>query len=115
MSASEVSVSLQSCHDCGKLWHTVVPGCPYCGATNLSMKDVAGRGSVYSWTTIFRSLEDPPKPVPYTILAVSLDVGARVYGRYESAEEPHSGDRVVCCGVDRERSGALTFTKKGSA
>lgn len=106
---TSTAVPLQSCRGCGRAWHTVLPSCPYCAGIDLERGDASGLGRVYSWVTVARSLEDPPRPVPYTIIAVDLDVGARVFGRYDATEEPVAGERVACCRVEAERNGALTF------
>jgi uncharacterized OB-fold protein len=104
-----LSIKIQECRNCGKCWHTALPSCPYCARTDLSFKEVAGGGTIYSWVDICRSLETPPRTVPYTILAVDLDAGARVFGRYDEMDTPVAGGRVKCHHIDHENLDALSF------
>lgn len=105
------SLTLQACGECGRLWHTPMPSCPFCAATAVRSETVAGRGKVYSWVTVHRSLETPSRPVPYTIATVDLDAGARVFGRFEGAGEPCANDAVICVKVDHDNMNALTFRR----
>jgi hypothetical protein len=90
-----LTITLQECGTCHRRWRTELAGCPYCGGTALTLRRFPGRGAVYSWVEVHRSLEDPPAAVPYTVLTVDLDAGARVFGRYAPGGEPRAHERVV--------------------
>jgi uncharacterized protein len=48
----------------------------------MELADASGRGKIYSWVTVHRAL-DPvfADDVPYTIVAVDLTEGPRMFGR----------------------------------
>lgn len=110
MTQASVLVPMQGCKACARLWHTPLPSCPFCASTDCGPVEVGGRGRVYAWTTVARSLESPPRPAPYTIVTVDLEAGGRVFGRYEGAAEPQPDEPVVCTRVDRDAQGALSFS-----
>jgi uncharacterized protein len=101
------SLVLQECEACHRRWHTVYPGCPYCGNESIAESAVNGTGTIYSWATIVVPLADPPHPVPYTVVTVELDARARVFGLLEDGVEPVASSRVACSiderGVTRVR------------
>ena len=70
------------CASCG--WHFFPPmsACPRCGSTTIDRPVSAGTGLVYSWIVIHHAL-DPAfaAETPYTIVAVHLDEGVRMFGR----------------------------------
>jgi uncharacterized protein len=88
-------IALTECEKCGRRWQTAFAGCPYCGSTATHREEFAGVGSVYSWVEVCRSLDDPPADVPYTVITVDLDAGARVFGRYAPGGAPAPGERVM--------------------
>jgi uncharacterized protein len=73
---------LQRCSDCGRRRCPPLPSCPYCGGPDSSVVAAAGRGSIYSWTTVHRSLAPQfADDEPYTVLTVQLDEGPRLFAR----------------------------------
>jgi uncharacterized OB-fold protein len=100
-------IMLQRCLHCSRLWYTPLPACPYCAGQGPQAEEHDGAGTIYSWTTVHRSLEDPPAPVPYTILTVDLDVGAKVHGRLAASDAPEPGAAVTCI---EARGAYLVFT-----
>lgn len=107
MNDSSPRIMLQRCLHCSRLWYTPLPACPYCASPELQPEEHDGAGTIYSWTTVHRSLEDPPAPVPYTILTVELDVGARVHGRLAETDTPEPGGAVTCI---EARGNYIVFT-----
>lgn len=73
---------LPQCDDCSRTWMRPSPGCPFCGSLRSHTIKAAGNGRVYSWVVVHRAL-DPAfiADVPYTVLAVTLDEGARLFGQ----------------------------------
>lgn len=49
----------------------------------MQLVDASGQGTVYSWVTVHRAL-DPAfaDDVPYTIVAIDLVEGPRMFGRF---------------------------------
>lgn len=88
---------LQRCSACGRRRCPPLPSCPYCGSGDCSVSESAGRGSIYSWTTVHRSLSPQfAGDEPYTVLAVQLEEGPRLFGRLLSGKaEP--GAPVQAC------------------
>lgn len=102
---------VQACPSCGA--HRLPPGpsCPWCGSPGADLREVDGRGSVYSWITVRRPL-DPAfaDELPYTLAAVDLDAGPRIVGRLEGGGDPPAiGDRVTATYHDHDGWTELRF------
>jgi uncharacterized OB-fold protein len=75
--------SLPICDSCKRRWFPPTPGCPHCGSTSVRIEGAGTHGTVYSWVVISRALNPAfIEDTPYTIVAVDLDAGARMIGRY---------------------------------
>jgi uncharacterized protein len=88
------SIEMHGCQECSRRWQTTYPGCPYCGSTAVAPCRASGLGRVYSWVEIFRSFEDPPATVPYSVVCVELTEGGRIFGRFLPGGEPQIGSLV---------------------
>jgi len=91
-------LEIQQCGACGHWSWPARPVCGYCQSDDLTWREVAGTGEVYSWVVAHRpfnpSLADE---VPYTIAYVRLDEDERVLipGRMQSlGDGVHQGMRV---------------------
>lgn len=72
--ALEGRLVLPLCEACGAHALRAFAVCPQCTSTALSWEQSAGRGTLYSWTVVWR----PPHPgfvVPYAPAVVTLDEG----------------------------------------
>ncbi len=86
---------LPRCNDCGQVWFPPTPSCPRCGAAAVELVGASGRGHVYSWVVVNRALSPAfAGDAPYTILAVDLDEGARIFGRLLGDGEVTAGAPV---------------------
>ncbi|WAX58471.1 OB-fold domain-containing protein [Jatrophihabitans cynanchi] len=106
---------LQQCDVCGRDRCPPLPCCPYCGSPGARVVPASGAGSVYSWTTVRRSLA--PAFVgdePYTVLAVNLDEGPRLFGRL-LAGSLSSGARVWARCYEVDGQTLLGFVEAGAA
>lgn len=68
---------VQRCADCGEHVFIPQPLCTRCQSDALAWVESAGRGTLYSFTTVHR----PPHPafeVPYVVAIVTLDEGFHV-------------------------------------
>lgn len=106
-------VMIRRCLDCGTATRIEDEFCPRCGGRTESMATI-GEGTVYSWTTVHRSLGQCTD-TPYTVLSIDLPDQVRVLGRL-CAESPL--DRVavdasvVTC--PHSRDGRLEFAIESS-
>ena len=83
---------LQRCDACGRLRYPVAPVCPYCGGEAFDWDELTGRGTVHSWARYRRSYLPEFEPLlPYAVLSVELEEGARIYGRFADEGEPEIG------------------------
>jgi uncharacterized protein len=89
-------VRLERCDACGRHRVEPIPSCPWCGETAFTVVDAAGTGRVYSWITVHRALDDAQADeVPYTIAAVELAEGCRVFARVDAPPEAIAAELVV--------------------
>lgn len=80
----EGRLELPRCRACGRTFFPPQPNCPYCGSGEWEGVQASGRGKIYSWVVIYTPL-DPrfADEVPYPILAVELEEGVRLFGRWK--------------------------------
>lgn len=101
---------LQHCTVCGRVRFPPMPACPWCGATPAEWRSVSGRGRVYSWVGVQRALTPAfESEVPYTIAAVELAEGARVFARLVGPEPDAPGGEVAATYVDHAEWTELRF------
>ena len=67
-------LTVQQCEDCEALIFIPQPCCENCLSENLTWIESAGRGTLYSFTTVHRP-QQPVFDVPYTVVVVELDEG----------------------------------------
>lgn len=81
----EERLTFQRCADCADaIWpaHSI---CPHCSGRSLRWEDSAGRGTVWSFSTIMRA----PTPVfagiaPYTVGFVALGEGYQLFTQFDA-------------------------------
>jgi uncharacterized OB-fold protein len=74
------------CNACGKFFFSPEIACPHCFASDWEWVDSAGRGSVYSFTSVHRFPGADPKDLPYTLAAIDLDEGWTMLSRLVDCE-----------------------------
>lgn len=74
-------IAIARCARCGAEHAFPTPSCFECGSTESHLAHHHGEGSVFSWVVNHHAFGDDQKEIPYTVLLVELDGGARVYGR----------------------------------
>jgi uncharacterized protein len=62
------------CAACGQALHPPAVACSHCAGRELVWEQSAGRGTVYSWTRIWRP-QTPAFVVPYVAIIVELSEG----------------------------------------
>ncbi|GAA1844923.1 hypothetical protein GCM10009836_25530 [Pseudonocardia ailaonensis] len=80
---AEGQLTVPTCDDCRRRFFPPQPYCPHCGSTSAQLQPHAGDGTVYSWVVVHRAFaEEFAGDVPYGIVAVDLDGGGRLVGRF---------------------------------
>jgi uncharacterized OB-fold protein len=84
------------CGACRRRFFPPMASCPHCGAPDVTLEPASGNGRLYSWVTVHMALDDTfGDDVPYTIVAVELDEGARLLGRLVGETVPPAPDLPV--------------------
>lgn len=67
------------CNSCGKVHYYPRPMCPHCWSEAVEMVPASGKGSLYTWSTVFVN-DLPPfnAKLPYVAAQVDLAEGVRV-------------------------------------
>lgn len=70
------------CLHCDRHFFPPTPSCPHCGSAAVEQLVSDGRATIYSWIVVHQAL-DPlfTDHTPYTVAAVHLTEGARLFGR----------------------------------
>ena len=71
----------QRCSVCQRWRHVPREVCPGCGSPDWTWQPSTGRGHVYSWTTVYRSLHPDFTDTPYAAVVFEVDEGPRVMTR----------------------------------
>jgi uncharacterized protein len=99
--AREGKLLLQTCRQCGHVWHPPLPICPECHANNYEWRPSAGSGTVYSCTIVHHVAHVASQGrTPYLVALVTLDEGPRLVAN------------ILNCAMDDVRIGmpvVLTF------
>ena len=70
---------VQRCEACGQAWHPPLPRCPHCHSAGVGWWQVAGTGTVYTYTVVTHPTHVAlAGTVPYVVAIVELDEGPRV-------------------------------------
>lgn len=111
-------IPLRSCNVCGTVFVLPLPSCPQCGSDHLTIRVSSGQGSLYSWVVVHVPFGNGlAEQVPYTVAAIELDEGARIFARLEGVpdEQLTDGLRLVATfPVDHGRP-PIVFVPEGSA
>ena len=81
------------CYTCSKLLSADKYHCPTCYSEDLEVKNLSGKGEVYSYTNIFIAPKQFADKTPYYIILVDLVEGLRVTARY-NGENVKIGEKV---------------------
>lgn len=72
-----------TCRTCAHRFFPPQPFCNNCGSQDCYGAPSVGTGTIYSWVVIHRAFApDYADKLPYAIVAVDLDDGGRMIGRY---------------------------------
>lgn len=71
--AHEHRLIIQRCDECGKLRFYPSEGCNYCSSTAYQWVEVSGRGTIYSWIVVRRTVDVPwQKRLPFVSAIINL-------------------------------------------
>jgi uncharacterized OB-fold protein len=71
---AEGELRIQACGDCGRMRFYPTEACPFCASPRHDWRRVSGRGRVYSWTVVHRSVDPSWQArAPYIVAVVELD------------------------------------------
>jgi uncharacterized OB-fold protein len=86
------AVAIRRCNTCDAVLHMPVAYCRHCGSWDGRWQDVAGTGTLHSWTVVHHQVH-PAYPVPYTVVLVDLDElpATHVVGRLDGSPELRAG------------------------
>lgn len=75
----ERKLLLGKCNGCGRVHYYPRPMCPHCWSEDVSWVEAAGRGVLYTWSTVFVN-DLPPfnAKLPYIAAQVDLAEGVRI-------------------------------------
>ncbi|MBM7703570.1 Zn-ribbon domain-containing OB-fold protein [Metabacillus iocasae] len=100
-------ILVYECANCEKKFVQRKWICSSCKKTEFQTKKVAGKGVVYSHTTIHISSNEFAHLTPYTIALIELESGLRVTGRLHDPVQIH--DEVTCLSNEENQ---YVFVKK---
>ncbi len=103
----EHRLTVQRCTTCANLQHPPRAVCMGCSSmNNLEQTDVAGTGTVDSYTVVHRAPR-PDVPVPYVVARVRLAEGPILLTQLEQSDHWAIGDPVTLAWADLEDGRAL--------
>ena len=101
-------LQVPTCKPCTKRFFPPQPFCCHCGSKDWYGAPNRGTGTVYSWVVIHRAFApDYADKVPYAIVAVDLDEGCRMIGRYLGDHQSLQDGLAVRFRMFRENNNAL--------
>ena len=76
------SLVIKKCNSCGEFHYYPRPFCPKCWSEDVEWHEVCGRGTVYTYSTVYIN-DLPPfgQQVPYVAAIVELEEGPRMMTR----------------------------------
>jgi len=79
---AEDRLLIKRCDDCGAFHHYPRPFCPECWSDAVDWYEASGRGTVYTYSTVYvNDLPPFPSQVPYVAAVVELEEGPRMMTR----------------------------------
>jgi uncharacterized OB-fold protein len=71
-------LTLQRCRACARFFFYPRAACPHCLSGDLEWRRVSGRGTLHTFTVVYRGLRNFPLGEPYVLAIVELDEGPRM-------------------------------------
>ncbi|MEU2004001.1 MULTISPECIES: Zn-ribbon domain-containing OB-fold protein [unclassified Rhodococcus (in: high G+C Gram-positive bacteria)] len=85
--AKEGRLLIAQCNACGKVHHYPRPFCPSCWSEDVVQVEASGRGTLYTYSTVYVNDLHPFKGrLPYVAAIVELEEGPRLMTNIEGCE-----------------------------
>lgn len=85
--AKQGKLLIAQCGSCGKVHHYPRPFCPFCWSEDVTTVEASGRGTLYTYSTIYvNDLHPFNVRLPYIAALVELEEGPRVMTNIEGCE-----------------------------
>ena len=110
-------IEVPRCAACDRYFFPPQPGCPHCGSAAWTLVPTDGAGTLYSWVVVHLPF-DPAfaDEVPYAIVAVDLDEGPRMIGRFTGPDLTlAAGLRLQACAYRSGTQALLGFAPASSS
>lgn len=104
----EGRLTVQKCTACDTLTFIPQPCCGNCLSENLEWVESSGRGTLYSFTTVYRP-QQPAFEVPYTVVVVELEEGYYMLSNLRGVEPEDVKIGLPLEVVFEERSDEITL------
>jgi len=76
-----LNIKVIRCTSCGHLHAPPVYLCKSCRSEDLEEAEIPGKGTLYTYSTVYVPLSTLEKEAPYTVAIVELEGGCKVTGR----------------------------------
>lgn len=86
---------IQRCRTCGNRQHYPRARCLECRDDDLEFVESPGRGTVISFSVVYRSPDPAAFPPPYTVALVRLEEGPVLFTRLVEIDEPRCDMAVI--------------------
>ncbi|WP_330256206.1 Zn-ribbon domain-containing OB-fold protein [Nocardia sp. NBC_00565] len=82
--AKEGTLLIATCNACSKVHHYPRPFCPFCWSEDIVATEASGRGTLYTYSTVYvNDLHPFRSRLPYIAAMVELDEGPRLMTNIE--------------------------------
>jgi len=71
-------LELQRCRACSRFFFYPRAACPHCLSSDLEWQRVSGRGTLHTFTVVYRGQRNFPLGAPYVLEIVELEEGPRL-------------------------------------
>jgi uncharacterized OB-fold protein len=104
---AEERILLRHCLDCGRHSHPRQEACENCFGPRLEWVESDGRGSIYSFSTVYRAPHE--RPVPYTLGLIMMPEQVCLFAEIEQTDTIAIGRAVTPFFVRTDRGTLLKF------
>jgi uncharacterized protein len=94
--AREGKLFIARCGSCSRTHHYPRPFCPYCWSEDVSWEEASGRGTLYTYSTVYVNDLPPFKEqLPYVAAIVDLEEGPRLMTRLVGVDPTAAADLTI--------------------
>ena len=94
--AREGKLLIAHCGNCGRVHHYPRPFCPFCWSEDVTWQEASGRGTLYTFSTVYVNDLPPFKEqLPYVAAIVDLEEGPRLMTRLIGIDPTDASDFTI--------------------